>query len=571
MQTLGISVAHDSAVCVVRDGEIVAYYKEERLVGQKHAKFPMTALQMVLNEFDHFDAIALCPVEEEPEFKEIILSHLNKYFDMSKTFVFDLSREHHLQHASMAFYNSGFKTAAVVVVDRMGSGFGTALDDKGLPNGYAAVECESIFSAKYPAEINSVYKNHWIMNEYAYHEVDRLKEQVPYIEFDASSQYGIVRVYEAATTAIGQDALENGKVMGLAAYGDKRVKYPKFFVEGTHVPIDYYFKNKKVSDNFSQTVYRDFSQAAADFSEDNYQEYANLAYQVQKQTQEALGNLVEKAVKDTGEKNVVLVGGYAMNVVANAYLLKRFPKLNFYFEPVADDSGTAIGGAMFAYRIQSQDTKIRPQLDTFYHGVQHNLSGLGGNRVTVSEVAELLAKDKAVAIFEGLAEAGQRALGHRSILFNPLNKDAKALVNRIKNREWYRPFGAMVLEEDAKQYFDMSIQERNPYMTVAFDAKKGVAEMMPGIIHADNTCRIQTVGKDNPTIYALLKEFKKLTGHGVLLNTSFNLAGKPLIESPRGAISILADSELDAVWFPEVEKIITKDKNGIQKAFKEIS
>ena len=117
----------------------------------------------------------------------------------------------------------------------------------------------------------------------------------------------------------------------------------------------------------------------------------------------------------------------------------------------------------------------------------------------------------------------------------------------------------------------MSIQERNPYMTVAFEAKKGVAEMMPGIIHADNTCRIQTVGPDIPTIYTLLQEVKKITGHGVLLNTSFNLAGKPLIESPQGALAILDDSALDAVWFPEVSKLVTKDNNGIQKGLKEIS
>ena len=555
MQTLGISVAHDSAVCVVRDGEIVAYYKEERLVGQKHAKFPMTALQRVIEEFDHFDAVALCPVEEEPEFEAMILSHLNKYYDMSKTFVFNLSREHHLQHASVAFYNSGFKSAAVVVVDRMGSGFGSTLDKKGQPVGHASYECESIFTAAYPAEINSVYKNHWITSEYAQQAAIDLMKEVTHIDFDASSQFGVVRVYEAATTAIGQDALENGKTMGLAAYGDKRVKYPKFFVEGTHVPIDYYFRNLKVSPNFFQTAYRDFSQSAEEFSEDNFQEYANLAYQVQKQTQEAVATLIEKAAKQTGEKNIILVGGYAMNVVANAYFLRKFPHLNFYFEPVADDSGTAIGGAMFAYRIQSQDMQIRAKSDTFYHGEPHDLSGISGEVVEPLDIAKLLSEDKAIAVFEGLAEAGQRALGHRSILFNPLNKDAKALVNRIKNREWYRPFGAMVLEEDAKKYFDMSIQEKNPYMTVAFDALKGTADLMPGIIHADGTCRIQTVGKDNPTIYNLLQEFKKITGHGVLLNTSFNLAGKPLVETPEDALSVLEESPLDAVWFPEVSTV----------------
>jgi carbamoyltransferase len=558
MQTLGISVAHDSAVCVVRDGEIVAYYKEERLVGQKHAKMPLTALQRVVEEFDHFDAIAYCPVEEEAEFKSFILDYLSKTYDMAKIFIFDLSREHHLQHASMAFYNSGFKSAAVVVVDRMGSGFGVAKDRKNKPVGNASRECESIFSAKYPASIDTVYKNHWIIDMGAHQAAMTLMEQVPHLEIEAGSLFGIVTVYEAATTAIGQNALENGKAMGLAAYGDKRVKYPKFFVEGTHIPIDYYFKNKNVGDNFFQTIYKDFSQQPEDFSETNYQEYANLAYQVQKQTQEAVGNLVEKAVRDTGETNIVLVGGYAMNVVANAYLLRRFPNLKFYFEPVADDSGTAIGGAMFAYRIQSQDMTIRPQQHTFYHGGQHDLSGVDGEIVTVSDIAKLLSEDKAIAIYEGLAEAGQRALGHRSILFNPLNKEAKALVNRIKNREWYRPFGAMVLEEDAKQYFDMSIQEKNPFMTVAFDAKKTTADLMPGIVHADGTCRIQTVGKDNSTMYDLLCEVKRLTGHGVLLNTSFNLAGKPLVETPDDALSVLQDSPLDGVWFPEVGLLVNR-------------
>lgn len=556
MQTIGISVAHDSAVCVIRDGEIAAYYKEERLVQKKHAKAPLTSLQRAMEEFDHFDGIAFCSVEPEPHFQSLVFEHLNNHYGIGSVPIFNLTNEHHLQHASVAFYNSGFPTAAVVVVDRMGSWFGEQTDKEGRVIGPASQECESIFSASYPVNIKSVYKNHWVYDFAAYGTAKQTMEQAPQIEIEASSQYGIVKVYESATTAIGQDSLENGKAMGLAAYGDKRVKYPKFFVEGTNIPIDYYFGHKRVAPTHFQSVYRDFSQEPEDFNESNYQEYANLAYQVQKQTQEAVATLVEKAVKKTGETNIVLVGGYAMNVVANAYLIKRFPKLNFYFEPVADDSGTAIGGAMFAYRALSEDNRRYPQTDTFYHGRLHDLSGIAGSACSVEDVAKLLADDKSVAVYEGLAEAGQRALGHRSILFNPRNKDAKALVNKIKNREWYRPFGAMVLEEDAKNYFDMGTVEKSPYMTIAFDALKGVAEQMPGIIHVDNTCRIQTVGKDNPTMHALLTEMKKLTGHGILLNTSFNLAGDPLVETPEQALSVLENSPLDNLWFPEKGEII---------------
>jgi carbamoyltransferase len=556
MQTLGISVAHDSAVCVIRDGEIVAYYKEERLIQKKHAKAPLTALQRVIDEFDHFDGIAFCSVEPEPHFQSLVLEHLNNTYDIGSVPIFNLTYEHHLQHASVGFYNSGFPSAAVVVVDRMGSWFGDATDKDGRVVGAASQECESIFSASYPATIRSVYKNHWVYDFAAFGVAKQTMEQAPQIEIEAGSQYGIVKVYEAATTAIGEDSLENGKAMGLAAYGDKRAKYPKFFVDGSNVPIDYYFGHKKVAPTHYQAVYKDFSQEPEDFTEDNYQEYANLAYQVQKQTQEAVATLIEKAVKKTGESNIVLVGGYAMNVVANSYFIKRFPELKFYFEPVADDSGTAIGGAMFAYRALSKDNHRYPQVHTFYHGRKYDLSGISGEKCSMSDVAQLLADNKSVAVYEGLAEAGQRALGHRSILFNPLNKDAKAIVNKIKNREWYRPFGAMVLEEDAKKYFDMGTVEKSPYMTIAFDALKGVAEQMPGIIHVDNTCRIQTVGKDNPTMYELLTEMKKITGHGILLNTSFNLAGDPLVETPEQAVYVLENSPLDNVWFPEKSEII---------------
>jgi carbamoyltransferase len=158
-----------------------------------------------------------------------------------------------------------------------------------------------------------------------------------------------------------------------------------------------------------------------------------------------------------------------------------------------------------------------------------------------------------------LAEAGPRALGNRSILFDARDKNAKDKVNSIKKREWYRPFAGMVLEEDANKFFDMGHIIKSQHMTVSFPVKDSALEVIPGVVHVDNTCRIQTIDKTNINIFELLNEFKKITGVGIILNTSFNLAGYPLVETPQNALDTLMSSSLDYVWFPEISKIVSRD------------
>jgi carbamoyltransferase len=162
---------------------------------------------------------------------------------------------------------------------------------------------------------------------------------------------------------------------------------------------------------------------------------------------------------------------------------------------------------------------------------------------------------KSVAVYYGKSEAGPRALGHRSILFDARNPNAKDLVNRVKNREWYRPFAAICLREDAEKYFELNDYENSKFMTVNFDAKSIAKEEIPGVLHVDNTSRIQLIEDESEPCHQLLVELKKRTGVGVLLNTSFNLAGKPLVETPEDAIWTLNNSPLDAVWFPSIETI----------------
>ena len=165
--------------------------------------------------------------------------------------------------------------------------------------------------------------------------------------------------------------------------------------------------------------------------------------------------------------------------------------------------------------------------------------------------------DKSVAIYNGLAEAGPRSLGNRSILFNPQNKDGKEIINRIKKREWYRPFAAICLENEAQKYFEMHHIKKSEYMTMCFKIKEEYKTDFPSIIHIDETCRIQTIDS-NHHLYSLLLKYKDKTGCGLLLNTSFNLAGDPLVETPEDAIYVFNNSELDCLWFFEKNLILKK-------------
>ena len=388
----------------------------------------------------------------------------------------------------------------------------------------------------------------------AHREVQQLRMQEPQCEFECRTRFGVTKVYESATSLIMQNALENGKTMGLSAYGNKNLPFANLFVEGTNIPNDYYFSNDDIHGDY-EVVFTDFNKDRAKVTPNNHKPYANYAWQVQKQTQDAMCYLIQKAIDKTGSKNICITGGYGLNVVANGYYLKKFPDVNFYFEPLADDSGNSIGGAMWAYRTLSGDTEIHPLKDTFFNGVEYPLTSVSGEKVSVSDIADLIMDQKSVAVYYGKAEGGPRALGHRSILFDARNPDAKPLINKVKNREWYRPFAAMCLREDAAKYFDVTDYNNAKYMTVSFDAKDVAKEDIPGVLHVDNSCRIQILEDETEPCYQLLVELKKRTGVGVLLNTSFNLAGKPLVETPEDAIWTLNNSPLDAVWFPAIETI----------------
>lgn len=501
----------------------------------------MSILKIRENFKEDIDAIILSsPTNNDPGLL-FVSDYASKALNCKN--IQDWSDRHHLCHASLAFYNSGFEKASVIVIDRNGS----VVEN-------VAREAETIFTAEYPDVFTEIYKNYWtIMDDKNIldKKFEKTKNEKINCEINYYNKFSITKVYETATILIGQDMLENGKTMGLSAYG-KPSNMEDFFID--NFSNDLLFMQLEDGSALNK---KHIDMIVKDLPRNDYELYADYAYAVQRQTEQQVEHLVKKSIEKTGIKKICLTGGYGLNVVCNGYLINKFPDVEFYFEPLADDSGNSMGAAMLYYRQQTKDMTINKIKTTFVHGIENSLSDISGSDFYFKDVALSLSNNESVAIYNGLAESGPRALGNRSILYNALDNNAKEVVNIIKKREWYRPFAAAVLLEDAKEYFDMKIDE-SPHMTASFSVKENYKELLYGVMHVDGSCRIQTVSNDNSPLRKVLESLKEITGHGIVLNTSFNLAGEPLVETPDQAISILKNSSLDKVWFPEINKCVSK-------------
>ena len=551
MRIAALGDAHDSSVCVIENGIIDFFCKEERIYGIKREKNPKASIQL-LSEVQKgkapIDLFLYCvPTNEHSEED---FPHKKQLEVTFKTTVKNYSfLQHHLCHASLAFYNSGFEKCLVFVVDRNGSAFY-------LNGTNVAREAETVFLCQGVNSIVPLYKNFWI-NPLELYRKNYIRESIknffPNIEVKANSFLSIVKVYEAATSLIGQHVLENGKTMGLSSYGKSEVH--SYFFDGDPLETKFTFTQDRNHEP-GQIFFNDyFDKTIKEVPEKDFSFYADRALEVQTQTQEQVCNLIKRYVDKTGVTKVCFVGGYALNVVANGYYLSKFPELDFYFEPIADDTGISIGACMLEYA-NKKETKPQPIQTPFFHYFDGTEPLNGGRDCEVEEVATLLAQGKAVAVFEGNPESGPRALGHRSILLNPMIKDGKSIVNKIKKREWYRPFAGVIMQEYFEEYFHTYGVKQSPNMTINFYAKEGIKEKIPAVIHVDNSCRVQTVEKG--FLYLLLQEFNKQTSCPILLNTSFNLAGRPLVQTKAQALETLNESSLDAVYFVEQKKLFTK-------------
>jgi carbamoyltransferase len=553
MRILSFSIAHDSSVCSINNGNIEFFCKEERLSRVKRDMHPFKSLELYKSlNFGKIDHILYnVPSDDNHDFEFLYKNYIRKMFDVNLENFSKLN--HHKCHASLAFYNSGFDEALVIVVDRNGSIF--FVNDRGVAN-----ESESVYVCSYPNNFQPLYKSFWL-NENYFEKKSEIKKIIenyyPTVDIQLHQSHGIVKVYEAVTTLINQHPLENGKTMGLSAYCNSDKHDPLFF--NGNVISDYFSSIDTKHLKKSSIFFGLEDRIVSDVNHYNFQFYANKAGQVQHETQNAVLNLIKKYTEKTKIKNICIVGGYGLNIIANSFYIKNFPDTNFYFEPVADDTGISIGAALLKYRTVTQTKTKKLINNNFYHYYDNteplDLLDVVAEKADIDHLVKLLANQKSIAIFESNPEAGPRALGHRSILYDSRNINSKEIVNNIKKREWYRPFAGVILEQYLSKYF-LPLVDRSEYMTLNFTAKKETVNYVPGIIHADGTSRIQTVNQG--FMFNLLTEFFKHTGCPILLNTSFNLAGEPLVQTKQDAVTTLKNSSLDYVYFVDEQILIKK-------------
>jgi carbamoyltransferase len=564
MKIMAINPGHNGSVALVEDGKLLFYSEEERWSRLKYDGNPFRAMLWVLTNHlvDH-----LIIGGTTTNWVTLPWTNENAYAALARKFspnvqVTLMGHLHHLGHAANAFYGSGFETACALVVDGAGSYVQESMGE-GLPL-TGGFETESIYHCSYPHEFNAVYKRYSDGAETSLYYDNGIQE------FD--NNVTIVKAYESVSDYLGFGAIEAGKTMGLAPYGQEDSNIPAFFINNKgnkNLLIPRYPSGAHIDENRFPYLRR-YTQPS-DWH-NNFElvrdQDKNLAYHVQKETEEQMVKLIERAIDITGENRIVISGGYALNCVANYKYLERFPNIEFYIDPIAHDGGTAIGLARHAYYVLSQDTTPQPLSHLYlsvlpdYNQIETTIASVEGismRDTSPAEVALLLAEGNIVALFQGASEGGPRALGNRSILFDPRVTNGKDIVNQVKNREWFRPFAASVMAEHANDWFDMRNLNESPYMMYAVNVKESQRELIPAVTHVDGTCRVQTVtSEQNLHLYQLLDAFRQQTETPLLFNTSFNLAGQPLVETLVDALITIFNCDIHYLYLPDLGMLVCK-------------
>lgn len=582
-----IARGHNSGICLLKNGEIVFSIEEERLTRQKYDGGPYASLLKVLEYTNKIDHLVIAHTQSVRETAgRVDYTGDDVYTGLARKLglierkcnlhnhpqVVDLSFEHHKLHAACAFYRSGFDNAAAVVVDGAGTFIPLKIGDE-MITGW---ETETIFQCAAPCQFKTVYKHIGTRGPNLGMAIDAVDEDQSFSAL-VTDRAGIVKVYEAVTQYCGFSSIEAGKTMGLFPYGEPNENIPALFDTSSDTPVS---NRNVIVPNYPNGALVNselFKELAFDPTNDDLSDLTklknrrDLAYACQQETQDQVLRLIIDACKKTGEKNIVLTGGYALNCVANYFYLDKIDELgiNLYVEPISNDAGTAIGAALLFYHRQTGQYTNQGRKEELYLGPKYNFSieeindcGEGyGAEITDADndkIVDLLINKNIVAVFQGRSENGPRALGNRSLLFDPSFKDAKDFVNSVKRREYFRPFAGSILEEDAKHWFDLRGMDSSPSMMYAVKCRPEHQGKISGIVHVDGTCRIQTVNRDqNPLYYDLITAFKEKTGIPIVFNTSFNLGGEPLVETLEDALRTLKESEIEYLYLPEYKKLLT--------------
>ena len=557
MYTLGISCYyHDSSAAILKDGKVIAAVEEERFSRKKFDDdFPKQAINWCLKEsgissknldsvafydkpvlkferlLDNYIAVAprglysfldVIPkwLHKRLWVKDEISKHLK---DFNGEIIFP---EHHMSHAAHAFFTSPFDEAAILTVDGVGewttASFGTAHDT----------------TIKLTNDIR------W--------------------------PHSVGLFYSAFTYFLGFKVNEGEyKLMGLSAYG--KPKYYDLIMENLvdvkndgsiHLNMKYFsftydkvMTNQKFSDLFGIPPRKEDSKAE--------QIHYDIAASAQLVLEDILLKMVNHVHKKTGMVNLCFGGGVALNGVANYRILKDGPFENIHIPPSPGDGGSAVGCAQYLYYCHDKNKRMMEDnveriKNNIFVGPSHSndeiKSFLDINKIDykfletnslLQTVAKLIVEGNVVGWYQGKMEWGPRALGNRSIIADPRNAKMKDILNeKIKHRESFRPFAPCILEEYTSEYFDVDVS--SPYMLLVAPVKK--PEKIPAVTHVDGTARLQTVSKDiNLLFYNLITEFYKITGVPVLINTSMNVRGEPIVDTPEQAYNMIVKTDMDYI------------------------
>jgi carbamoyltransferase len=538
--SLGIHIGHDRGAALVREGELVAQMSEERLDRIKHSnspKLPYKSIRAVLKIAgttpDRLGSIGLSYTNVViADIIDQLSDEIREFLNLPDVPIYGIG--HHDCHAWSAYYTSDFNNALILVAD----GAGDIIDNK--------LESESLYVGK---------KNHLKLVErrlqdFGNSRIDRRNSfNLTYMsEVDRVKQISLGRKYEQFTYLIGFGHGHAGKTMALASYADPLFKksvepfngldFSLTFDDGL-VEIDKLWR--KSGEPWHRFIHHNSQQIAA------AGQYMLEAYALQ---------LVKKILLRRQNKNLCAAGGLFLNCQLNQRILKDTKVSKLHVIPSAGDDGQCVGAALAAfaqeYVFPNRNSSALPYLGKSYSDREIEKSinhfKLRAKYLKDETLTKQLARDIAgglvIGFLRGRSEIGPRALCHRSILADPRRKNITKKLNLLKRRELFRPFAPVVVSEAQFTYFDLA--QDSPYMLLAAEVRPEYRKKLPGITHIDSTARVQSVAKNaEPFVYGLLKAFESETGFPVLINTSFNIAGDPMVEAPHDAIVTFLNSEID--------------------------
>jgi carbamoyltransferase len=579
MYILGISCFfHDAAAALVKDGVLVAAAEEERFTRKKHDfEFPIHAIEYVLAaEGITADDLDYVSFFEKPflKFERILMTSLQMFpwavrvfREAMVTWLLDklwiralitervgvprekiLFSEHHLSHAASAFFCSPFDDAAILTVDGVGE---WATATMGTAKG---TEIHLTREIRFPHSIGLLYST---FTAFLGFEVNEGEYKVM-----GMAPYGRPRYVDDVRKLVRMSP-DGGFRLDMdyfAFHRSTRIPYSRKFLDlfGAPRPVD----DKFFTESSGYPSY--FGPRPLDFPERarRNQHYADLAASIQVVTEELVLNMARAVRRETGLPRLCIAGGVGLNSVANWKILKETGFEELYVHPAAGDSGGAVGAALYAYHSVLGKPRnfvmehafwgraySEAEVRSFLDGEGIAYERLDRDRM-LDRTVEALLDGAVIGWFQDGFEWGPRALGHRSILADPRRADMKDIVNtKIKFREPYRPFAPSVLNEHVHTYFDApGVDRQYParFMLLVVDVKPAKHAVIPAVTHVDGTGRLQTVLREgNATYYDLIHRFGDATGVPVVLNTSFNLRGEPIVNTPREAYSTFMRSGMD--------------------------